>query len=182
VFQISFPTSMNFQISFPHLVSIFLMRKGDLHGFLKLENRRHVGPTCQRLCQHTACPDWPSGAASPVSTHPSHVASPPMPHHPRPPSKQATVAPSPKARYQAIAVGESPLFLSPPKPTPALPRRRALCTSAPAPAQCGRGLASCASGLHSAARCCCAAGPRSPLLDWAAGRCGPLSCQVFFHF
>jgi hypothetical protein len=26
-----------------------------------------VGPACQRLCRHVACPDWPSGAASPVS-------------------------------------------------------------------------------------------------------------------
>jgi hypothetical protein len=38
-----------------------------LRGFLKLENCRHVGPACQRLCCHAACPDWPSKAVSLVS-------------------------------------------------------------------------------------------------------------------
>jgi hypothetical protein len=90
--------------------------------------------------------------------------------------------PPPKPEAQVVAISESPLFLLPPEPTPASPRRRAPSTSAPASTQRGRGLASYASGLHSVARRYCAAGPRSPLLDWAAGRCGPLSYHVFFPF
>jgi hypothetical protein len=33
-----------------------------------LENHWHVGPVCQWLCRHAACPNWSSRAASPVST------------------------------------------------------------------------------------------------------------------
>jgi hypothetical protein len=62
------------------------VRKSDLRGFLKLKNCRHVGPACQRLCRHTACPDWPSKVASPVSVRAAKrrprqhaVPSPPCP-------------------------------------------------------------------------------------------------------
>jgi hypothetical protein len=107
---------------------------------------------------------------------------PPRRSHTTPDHRRSKPRPCPPPKPEGQAVGEPHLFISLSEPTPASPRRRAPCTSAPASAQRGRGLASCTSGLHSVARRYCAAGPRSPLLDWATGRCGPLSCQSLFPF
>jgi hypothetical protein len=47
---------------FPHLVSIFLVRKAIFENFWKWKKGWRVGPTSQPLCHRTPRPDWLAGA------------------------------------------------------------------------------------------------------------------------
>jgi hypothetical protein len=97
-----------------------------------LENRRHVGPVCQRLCRHAECPDWPSKAASLVSVRAAKrrprqhaVLSPPCPK-----PRQVT---GPNALHRHLI--PTPIC-GPKQPSPPLrvTPRRLLAEAAPSPA------------------------------------------------